>query len=146
LKLQLVRLEDKYSGLRKSKISFLSNDKMVDTTDTPDIVSDDSQLIYELRDTIMALQTKCDKQEVEMSKLRKELNNERGAAIVREEGALILDKKVLAYMSQIESLNCKIQEAEARHKKSMEAIDKSMSETNGHARGREAAWAGERAK
>ena len=139
-----MRLEDKYSGLRKSAVLPKSCVDL-DMTAIQDTVNGNHQVICELKDAIIALQTKYDKQEVEVSKLRNELNNERAAVVMHEEEALSLNRKIYGYISQIDDLHSRIREAESCTEVSRDAMEMSMNELRGLIRGREAMWAEEKA-
>jgi DNA repair exonuclease SbcCD ATPase subunit len=141
LKLQYNRLQDEYAGLRKSIVhpsAFTASNETNFPTEENQVDS--------LRLLLSQLQQRYDQQEGEMSKLRKDLNSERG---LKDEQVLLLERKINDYHTQVELLQTKLHEKESNlheqdryHRKLVDQYESLESQLQG----KESSWAFERTR
>jgi len=102
LKLSLARLEDKYSGLRKS----ISSNNGSNASSSQHI---SIEVVEELQQFNQLLQRRADSQEIEISRLKRDCNSE---ILLREQAQLALDRRVIEIATEREASDRRLSERE----------------------------------
>ena len=114
LKLQITRLEDKYSGLRKS-ITTTSSSGKENSNNMETLITE------ELKSYNKLLQNKCDTQELELSKLRRDFNVEKQE---KERLLNLLDKKLVENSNERETNENRFKNIDLKNKELVSDINK----------------------